>query len=437
MIFPQPLMIVLCLLIPAYFLYLRKEPQRAVCWIAWVTVLDIFNSQLYLNLPAVVLFGFVALPYVWIRRRSVFRGGGPGAFVAFLPLLVVLGIYYGLVNPWPDPTGSRSPKDLAPARALLHLGRTLLEFSTAFFLMTEIQSRARTTVSTYLRTVFFGSIVLCLSAIAEKYLRMDAYHFFTGGRELLLPDRLRGFSYEPRGLGQNLVYATILLPWTPLPRWKYLAAPVFLVIGFVGAFSFTGAMVLITGALSLCVYLLLKNRSLVRRNLVKIAAGVAASVAAFSLLLSMVPRSGKDYMAERLNVLRSPRIVEKLEVFDAAAINFLNHHPEHYLLGTGPGLVYLPATHYILPRDMVLWSGGFQALPHMGLVLILSNAGLLGLSLFLLGLWSGFRKKSPFSQTGMLGTMLMGIYMIQIRYFFLFGLACMLADDEHSGDTAL
>ena len=156
--------------------------------------------------------------------------------------------------------------------------------------------------------------------------------------------------------------------------------------------------------------------------------GTSALVVLLFVLLSSLPNASKYYLRERFNFWGASGIAQKLEVFDAASINFLNNNPAYYFLGTGPGLIYLPASEYILPRDNYIWGNRFEALPHMGLVLLLSNSGFIGLALFVAGFLVAI-KSNKGSQSGLfiLGLVLTALYFIQIRYFFVFGFAALIA----------
>jgi hypothetical protein len=428
MTFYQPLMLAICALLPAYLIYVKNRNDLAVVWLALIIVLDIFNSQLYMNLSAILIFGSVSIPYLIRHRKELNRNSAIKVFALYFIYLSLLGLYYGFVNPWPDLTGLRSFKDQAQCRAILHLGRTFCEWSAILYLALQIEKDQRTTVSLVLKTIFFGAIVLALSALAEKYFQFDFYHFFTGGRELMLSDRPRGFAYEPRGLAQNLVYAILLTPFVKLKKWKYALIPFFAFVAIYFTISFTGMAILLGGiGLLAIVYAFTRPRGL-KLDLRGFAFAVAATIGVFALLIILLPKTSTEHLNTRLDYLSQSNIAEKLEVFDAASINFLNHQPKHYVFGTGPGLIYLPAGDYIVARDRPIWGNHFEALPHMGLVLLLSNSGIIGLILFCWAIYLGVKSKhKTHPLLFAVGVLLVGLYFIQIRYFFVLGMACLLA----------
>lgn len=422
-------------MVPAYLIYIRKSEVLAVSWLSLIVVLDVFNSQQFMNLSAVLLFGMVCIPYLILERKTIFRLNSIGWFATYFLLLTMLGIYHGFFFPWADPTGERGFKDQAQMRTILHLGRTFCEWSVILYLAIQIRKNTAQILGVFLRVAFAGGLILCGGAFLEEVFSFDFYHFFTGGREYLNPERVRGFAYEPRGLSQNLAQVMLILPFVPMKQWKYLAVPLFIYFGIYKTYSFSGVAVFGLGfAVLLIAYgpLLLKSVNISRY---KIALGSLAVALMLVGSVAALPKAPRQYMLERLQIISSNGIAEKLEVFDAAAINFLNHNPKYYWLGTGPGLIYLPAGDYILKRDQPIWNNRFEALPHMGLVLILSNAGLLGLCIFVTGIVLAYRRNRLVSKSFMaLALCLVAIYFLQMKYLSILGFAILIAartaDDE-------
>jgi hypothetical protein len=78
-------------------------------------------------------------------------------------------------------------------------------------------------------------------------------------------------------------------------------------------------------------------------------------------------------------------LVQSLEIFDASALNFLFHRPEHFVFGAGPGMVSLPASDYIPPGGAQLIFGDrIDSIPFMGVLRAISDSGFVGLGLWLL-----------------------------------------------------
>ena len=429
MLIPQPLMLSTCVLIPLITIYHLKRHDLAVSWLALISILDIFNSQLYMNLSAILIFGMVAAPYLFMERKKVLKLNSIYWFCFYFLILIMLGAYHGFISPWPDPTAHRSFKDQAQIRTILHLGRTFCEWSSLLYLSIQLSPSSVEIIKKYLKVIFFGSLLLCLGSMLEENLHFDFYHFFTGGRELLMKDRFRGFDYEPRGISQNIAISLVMLYFVPFGNWKFLAIPLFIFYGFYKTYSFSGFFVLATG---ITVLFLGQFKSLfyvIKINRIKSLFAIASIIAMFFFSINQLPDAAKNYMKLRLDLITSTGIAEKLEVFDAASINFLNHQPKYYGLGTGPGLVYLPAGDYILDRDKEIWQNGFEALPHMGIVLLIANSGLIGLSIYLFALFNAVRNKRKQNQVYLvLAIALVAIQMIQLRYMTMLGFAYLLSN---------
>ena len=79
-------------------------------------------------------------------------------------------------------------------------------------------------------------------------------------------------------------------------------------------------------------------------------------------------------------------IVFRMEVFDTSAAMFLAANPWYLLVGTGPGLVSIPATPFmpVTPYTSMYVAPGLNSPPTMGLWLELANGGLAALML-----WAG------------------------------------------------
>lgn len=425
----QIFLIISCLFIPIYFIYFKREKiNLSTVWLGIIITLDIFNSQKYMNLSAVLLFGAAALPYNY-KQFSELKNNKPLMLIAgYFLYLCILGLYHGFLYPWEDLTGIRSFKDKAQMRTILHLGRSFLEWSCILFLIIRIQ-KSQETISILIKTIFFSSITLAFGAIIEIVFKVDIYHFFTAGRQLLDPQRARGLAYEPRGLSQNLAYAILLTPFVNLPKWKYIFIILFLFSGFYLTISFTGYAILGGGALlMLILFSIFRIQDLKKYKFIIL--GALVSIIFFSgIIFNSISSKSAYHLKERLNIVLAKNLVHKLEVFDAAAINFLNHNPKYYLFGAGPGTIYLPASNYILERDNHIWRNKFEALPHMGGVLILSNSGILGFMLFLLALTLGLRDKAhDKSNELIIGIVITALFFIQIRYHFILGFALLLSN---------
>lgn len=397
-------------------------------WAACAITLDIFNSQSYMNLPAIILLGLVSLPQLFKNRTEFLGDPIFKALSVYFALLIVLGIYHGFISPWPDLTGQRSLKDQSQFRAILHLGRTFLEYCAILQLTLNLRKHGDRAFYLFTHTTFYLGLILCGFSVLEKNIPFDFYHFFTGGREFLETTRPRSLAYEPRGLSQNLMYCVLMLPFTRFKKWKYLVVPVLLFFACVYTISFTGVAVLIAGTALLLVGGFFLNRTRLKRALIPLGAMMMIATIGGTVAWTKISENSKIHLRARFDQIIKGDLASKFEVFDAAAINFFQHHPKHLVFGTGPGLVYLPASEYVIERDRPIWGKRFEALPHVGLILTLSNAGFVGIALF--GTFLGLlvlRGQRSRSSMWLLGIALALLYLLQLRYHYLFGVACLWA----------
>ena len=442
MIFPQPLLIAICLIIPAIFVYRRENSPFLMIWAAMIITLDIFNSQAYFNLSAILLMGLVSLPYLYRHVREFSSDPIFKVLSTYLILLALLGVYHGFLFPWPDWTGQRTFKDRAQMRAILHWGRTILEFSALLMMTLNIRKNGERAIRLFLQTMFGCGVVLCLFAVLEHLLKIDFYYFFTGGRPLLLDFRPRSLAYEPRGLSQNLIYCVLILPFLSWDRWNFTRSPIFrlgcallfLYFALIYTVSFAGISTLFLGVtLFLAISVLFHRKQLQAFFLPSLGlSGLLLGISPW--IWSHLPELQKNHLADRFQIFFDGGFLSKFEVFDAASLNFLIHQPRYFLLGTGPGLVYLPASAYVIQRDLFIWGQRFDALPHTGLVLTVANAGVVGVFvvfafvvlLIQRALGDQRRDQNPgVSPAFYLGVTFTLLYFIQLRYFYIFGMACL------------
>ncbi|MDA8792849.1 hypothetical protein N9N67_06355, partial [Bacteriovoracaceae bacterium] len=401
------------------------------------------NSQVYLNLTGLKLAGIVMIPFVIKEIKELSHSKFIKFLFIFFGIMVVLGIVYGFIFPWPDSTGERSIRDLPAGRSVLHLGSVFLEFAVAIWLGLKFKIKKNQEVA--LKALFYSTVLAAGSMYVEFILsrtnmHFDFYHFFTGGRAYHVWKRMRGFMYEPRGASQICAYGfLLLLIYFKGPIFKKIAyGAFFLIAGFALTFSMTGLITLVaaTGILvTLKLFLHLKKIESLNIKALKIYA-LAGFIGLVSLIaiINISPKSvkweaWKNNFRKRSFLFNAQSIAGRLEVFDAAAVNFFTHNPKHLIIGTGPGLVGLPASPYILDKDRKDFPTHISALPHMGGVIMLSNVGLLGLLIWFLMFWKG--AKTNFSlikldpkHTAIFLTyiLFMLLYLLQIRYFYLFGL---------------
>ena len=218
--------------------------------------------------------------------------------------------------------------------------------------------------------------------------------------------RVRGLNFEPRGLGLVTAHALIVGLALLATRTRVRAtlatlagnlAALVLSASTSGLISATAGI----GALSM-------SSARVRRALRWVVAAGGAAAALLMILPTSVMATWQSLLTERVGTTvrfgaaRSlfEQLAYRLEMFDAAAVLFLAAHPVYALIGSGPGLVSIPATPYlpISPYTRELALTGINSPPTMGIVLEVANGGLVGLLL-----WTGFVVTAYKALDGMAG----------------------------------
>jgi hypothetical protein len=213
----------------------------------------------------------------------------------------------------------------------------------------------------------------------------------TGLNEYVITDatRPRGLSFEPRALGMACVYGIVLamIGRRKLGRTWGVALAV-CCAGLIVSGSFSAIGLFGAGLVGVA----LASQGAERRVIVGIIIGVAVT----GLLLGAGFPGFFHKAIERVQFYGSlenrysgpapPSIGEaiayRLDVFDASALLFLLHNPLYAWIGTGPGLISLPASSYVPPGVYSeIWGPdvGINSPPFHGLLLEVSNTGVLGL----------------------------------------------------------
>ncbi|MCO4754902.1 MAG: hypothetical protein KC478_10510, partial [Bacteriovoracaceae bacterium] len=199
-----------------------------------------------------------------------------------------------------------------------------------------------------------------------------------------------GFSYEPRGLSQSTAVGILLMTiyFTKIPKKILLIfIPFCLYFGFAKTMSAAGIATMVMGlTLILFSSLFLNGRKYFHSLQIKIVAITILILPLVFLTLTGDSKSQfKKHMQNRSYLLKGTSLIDRLEDQESSALNFLLSSPKAFFLGAGPGMVYLPASKYRVKKFEVENPLGaknlFNVLPHMGMILQLSNGGLLSFSL--------------------------------------------------------
>lgn len=370
----------------------RRQSRLLVAWVCFTFFVQIFDTVILTNLPAGRIVGLLFLPsavrtiHQWARLRPV------QAWLVNFGWLVLLGLMFGFLWPWPDTTLARPFSLQAPGRTLIYLTRTLADLSLAIFLAREL---VRGVSLVWIgRWLTVGATLSSLVGILQFFSGEDLYYALTGlGEQVVFMGRSRGLVGEPRALGLACAYGSMILLLgrrNLTPFWSVLL--LINVTGLLLTYSASSLVLFLAGIL--VVLLFFSNQE---RLLALAVLGFMLTVIFFSSIL--LP----EQFAFAVDTLRyrfdpevklsgippgtwAQEIAYRLDVFDASALLFLIDQPLYALLGTGPALVTLPASEYIPPGlYSSIWTAevGVNSPPFHGLLLEIANSGLSGLFLWI------------------------------------------------------
>tara|TARA_R110000868_G_scaffold155691_6_gene382202 strand:- start:74577 stop:75893 length:1317 start_codon:yes stop_codon:yes gene_type:complete len=425
-----------------FVLVLKKKYEILSCWLALICMVDIFNSQAYLNLSALKLTSIALIPFYIRELSSLFKIKQFRIIFYSFCYLLILALYFSFVSPWVDETDFRPKKDLPPIRPILHLASNILEFM-AFVYFGKLASANKKLVSIFFKSVIASGLVLSISVLLELIFQFDFYHFFTSGTKLkFMSGRPRGFSYEPRGLAQSTGFALLItiMYWKDIKtQLKTLITITCFYLGFILPASATAVISLCWGlALILTIRLVTRRKIEIKtKQILQFLLCTAVIVVSTFLLPEKTVNTISSHFKERYTSLSSGSILSRLEDQESSAMNFLIENPAYLITGVGPGMIYIPGVDHREARfaesNPFTKSSPFNVLPHMGLILLLSNGGLIYLSLFAYLLTTSWKYLKQKPRSIELVVLLFGLYLLQVRIPYLFFLSIVMMHSYNRG----
>ena len=384
----QLLSLAVVLFIPTYLILARQE-RALLAWICLTVSVQIFDTRMLVNLPAARAAGLLLIPQA-IHFLPKILSTRPGKVLIFhYSYLIFLGIVFGFIFPWPDGGLERTLNQIAPGRSIIYLIRTGADISLAIFVARQVIKLKNP--DKVLHYMLIGTSIAAFSGILEFLTRIDLYQLLTGIEYDYIPNRMRGFCYEPRGLGLITGIGSLLslLLYSQQPSWKLFGLCCLHAMAFVLAGSTSALMAAGLGAMTLMLF----NHKFRLYMLIFMTVGMIFLTLLFmtksQFLATYIENARLRLTIERIE--RSPEnIIENLafrmDILDGPALLFLYSNPLYLLVGSGPGLVSLPATEYLPPSEDFNWAAetGINTPPSIGLVLELSNTGIIGLGLWLI-----------------------------------------------------
>jgi len=351
---------------------------------------------MFVNLPAARAAGILLIPMALGFLPKILCTRPGKVLIMHYCYLIFLGVVFGFIIPWSDAGLLRKFNQIAPGRAIIFLIRSGADLSLAIFVARQVVKLK--SPDKVVRYILVGTSVAALSGVLEFLTRVDLYGLFTGVGSLSIEYRMRGFCFEPRGLGlitgQGMLLTLLL--YSHKRSWKLLALTGLHALAFFLAGSTSALVACFMGA----AILLLFDRKVRSSMLVLATLGVMA----LTLMVTTKSQYLTTYVENvrlRLTVDRIERPPEneienlafRMDILDGSALLFLYYNPLYLFVGAGPGLVSLPATAYLPPSKYFAWVSetGINTPPTMGFMLELSNTGIIGLALWLIICLSIFR----------------------------------------------
>ncbi|MCG3162167.1 MAG: hypothetical protein JMDDDDMK_03407 [Acidobacteria bacterium] len=394
--FRQVVLLAVALAVPIALLWTKRE-RLLLGWVCATMFVQIFDTAIVTNLPAGRIVGLIYMPMAVAQARGWMKLKPVRAWMFNLVYLLILGLLFGWLWPWPDLTMARPFTLTAEGRSIIYSARLLSDISLAIFIANQLRQPS---VIYYIgRAMVIGATLTALAGLIYLATKLDLYYPLTGiGEQASLIDRARGLSIEPRALGLSCAYGVMILL---LGRERLFSFwPLLLLINLIAlltTYSASSFVLLFAGAVTAWLFFSNRERGMVIATL---ALAMLITAGAVVYLPQRV-----QYAIDTLQLRLDPdyklsgippgsfgqEIAYRLDVFDASALLFLLDQPLYALIGTGPGLVSLPASYYVPPGlYSFIWTAeiGINSLPFHGLLLEVSNGGLLGLMLWFVQIFS-------------------------------------------------
>lgn len=370
-------------------LLLQRREQELLAWLCLTVGINIFDARLALNLPAARLVGLIVLPFLPLGAfefERLLATRPMKILLAGLAWLAFLSIVYGFLYPWPNEGYLRPFVLTAPGRVMIYGVRLVADLGIALLVARRLIRG--TPPEEVLRLLLIGTSIAVVGGLIEAATHIQLYEILSGFPINQSPGRVRGFNFEPRGLGLTMVQGGfVALLWSRHRHSRWVMA--LAIAHFVVLLMAVSASALITAAFGWLCLLIFEPKAraplitaalvaiggvilllLVGNDLSVTAAWVANLTQRFTL------RQGFDLVAQA----PIKTLAQLLDIFDYTAFMALTSSPLGMLIGFGPGLVMLPGSKFI-PSDgrwswVVETNEGITSPPTMGILLEWSNGGI-------------------------------------------------------------
>lgn len=386
----QIILLLIAVLVPL-LLFKFKRHDLLLSWVCLTLFVQLFDTTILTNLPAGRIVGLMYLPVALKHFRHWVKYRPAQAWLLNYGYLLILGVLFGFLWPWPDSTMMRPFTLTAPGRTLVYSIRMISDISLTVYIAEQLRIPGRL----YLlgRALVAGTSLSALAGLFTMFTGIDLVYLITDFEEqFLTAERAHGLSAEPRGLGLACAYGLMIL--LVGQRKLFRLWPLLVVVNLAGLFSTasTSALVLLTAGI-VTGWVFFSNRT--RGAILFLGLAAALLIFAASIFLPTQFNSAVQTIQARIDPsvklngippgTFGQEIAYRLDVFDASAMLFFLEEPFYALVGTGPGLVSLPASYHVPPGlYSAIWTPevGVNSLPFHGILLEISNGGLLGVLLW-------------------------------------------------------
>ena len=357
-----------------------------------ITILSLNGSLFYFNFFGtrilflqIISFSTLIFTKIVLKKKNIliFRG----MYLEYL-LLIILAIYYSLINPWITPSLIWSEQPLG--RSIVALSRFLMEISVMFFFCYIIWKK-KTDINKVLDLLSIIVILNCIVAIidwlSKKYFISKFFFDWSDIGWDLISTRILGFSNEPRIFGRLMVFSWFVLYYFKQAGYKIKYIKVSL---FIGCF-----LLLITLSFSsyILFIILFLVTILIKLKFNKKNIFIITTLIFLTIVVINLPEfdalSDIYYKVEMISTGRSmqqmegePLFFTRFELFDRVALNHLYNNPINFFTGTGPNLISIPASKYMDKSGQLQFGETINMIPGVGIINLISRSGLIGLFLF-------------------------------------------------------
>ena len=383
-------------------------------FLVFLAILSVFADNFRINIgPSLLLINiiaFVELPFIikYFTNQNLktevrtFKILINPIWINFLYLLL-LGLFFGFLNPWKDDSNYRIWTQTAQGRTLITIVRYLSEILIAIYFFILIVTK-RISLKSIIYTIgvtTFISFVIGIIDYNLGYIFKERFFYMFSE----LSNRFLALNGEPKMYGRNSALAYIILLFYYLKYEKSRLLLLFIFINLVG-------VILSLSASSFILFILFNLYLLLTRRNIKVT--IFASLMLFVLFLTVQKNVffvdiTKGKIDQALFGVSTPdnsfieNFILRFDIFDHLALLFLYEHPFYLLTGVGPNLISIPASQYVsnfAQYATFAERGGIDSVPNVMLNNVIASSGVVGVILYIIFYVKIYKFASRFDKHG-------------------------------------